>query len=311
MQKRELYGIKLVHPVDCMMPNFADTLPHKTGEPIHFMNRRAEVHHYAQVCSTGKKSMVVTQTHFGHNMRDHAVMPAVAIIYKVACPEDVYQQLQSENWQSVPMKFGSLEGMEIHPIEAYVQEDPLHGACRYSLYEIGAEIAARWNDYRELNIALENSTPEQLRLLDFKNLNIEGSLRLMYGEAGRINTNFFTVHSSEDHLMSIEKVMYKGRTGIGYAMHLLELENKYQDTYNHLTNKGYSRDYAAAHAAKEMATTLQKLSGLFNDQQADKETFSKLVDAYQQESSACAQDYIEEQKDQFIEQFENELDLFE
>lgn len=280
MQKHELYGVKMVHPVNCMVPGFIDTLPHQTGDPIYFMHSRADAHRYAQICGHGRNTVTATTTLYGHEMRDKAVMPAVAIVYKVMCPDDVYKQLQSQIFQSAPVKFGSLEGMEIHPIEAYVQEDPLHSAGRYSIYEIGSEIANRWNDYRELNIALENSTPAQLKLLDFNDANIRGALRLMYGEAGRINSDFFTAYSNEDHLMSIERVMHKGHVGVGYMMNILTMEAQYQDTYHTLTNEGYSKEYAAAAAAKEMAQTLQVLSGLYGDKEADVNTFAPLVAAY-------------------------------
>lgn len=296
MNKHELYGVKMVHPVDCMTPSFVSTLPHETGEAVYLMSSRAEAHSYAQMCGMGRKSMTATQTPFGPNMNSKAVMPAVAIVYKVDCPDDVYRALKTENIQGAPVKYGSLEGMQLHPIEAYVQADSLHGACPYSLYEIGAEMAARWNDYREFNIALENSTPDQLRLLDFSNPSIQASLQLMYGEAGRINTDFFNSHSNADHLMSIERVMYKGHVGVGYMMNLLELENKYQETYHTLTAEGYSRDYAAATAAKETVQALQMLSGLYGDTKADKETFTPLVEAYSAEKPAREDPIIPEEE---------------
>lgn len=89
MNKHELYGVKMVHPVDCMTPSFVSTLPHETGEAVYLMNSRAEAHRYAQMCGMGRKSMTATQTHFGPNMNGKAVMPAVAIVYKVDCPEDI------------------------------------------------------------------------------------------------------------------------------------------------------------------------------------------------------------------------------
>lgn len=307
MKKHTLYGVKMVHPVDCMMKNFISTLPHETGEPLNFLNSRADAHRYAQLRSKGMQSMVATQVNYGPYLKQQAVLPAVAIIYKTVCSDDIYQNLEDQPFV-MPMKFGSLNGMEIHPIEAYVQEDPLHGSFRYSLYEIGDEMSRRWNDYREFNITLRNSTPEQLRLVDFNNLLVQGSLRLMYGEAGRIDTDFFTSHSNEDHLRAIERVMYNGHVGVGYMMHLLEMENQYQDTYHKLTEDGYSREYAAATAAKEMAKTLCVLSRRYNDPHTAQHTFAPLVEAY--DLNACAREQDDQQDHPFVEPTDDEFDLF-
>lgn len=309
MHKHTMYGVKMVHPMDCMMRDFISTLPHETGESIDFLHSRAAAHHYAQLHGKEAQSLVATQTKYGHDMQQQAVLPAVAIVYEVACPDDIYQQLKTSDIMISPSKVGPLTGMEIHPIEAYIQNDPLHNASRYSLYEVGAEIERRWNDYHKLNIALRHSTPEQLQCVDFNNLLVQGSLRLMYSEGGRIDTNFFTSHSHEDHLRSIERVMYQGHVGVGYMLHLLEMENQYQDTYHKLTEDGYSREYAAAAAAKEMATTLCHLSKMYNDPHTAQHTFAPLVEAYNLD--ACVHTQDDQPDHPFIEPTDDEIDLFE
>lgn len=299
----------MVHPLDCTLKNFISTLPHKTGDDILFLQNQADAHRYAQLQSKGPRSLVATQTKYGHDMQQQAILPAVAIVYKVAFQDDVYKKLSTSEVIGKPAKFGQLSNMEIQSIQAYVQDDPLNNGLRYSLYEIGGEVQRRWNNYREFNITLQHSTPEQLRLVDFNNLLVRGSLQLMYGESGRINTNFFTSSPHEDHLLAIERVMHNEHVGVGYMIHLLEMENQYQDTYNQLTQDGYSREYAAAAAAKQMAETLCVLSKIYNDPHTAQHTFAPLVEAYNLD--ACVHTQDDQPDHPFIEPTDDEIDLFE
>ncbi len=306
----KLYGVHIMHPVTAMVPGAADGMPHKTNDEIVFFQRKQDAVLATELFAKQYK-VRATSIPFGHDGKGKIQLTGVGVIYQAVCPEG--KELRADVLAGAPVYRGTLEGMHIENIEVRIQNDPLHGPLHkeqstsfpFSLAEISSEMAARWSDYQELDKALRNSTPEQLQRLDFNDLNQLASLQLMYGTAGRINENFFNSHPNADHLMSIERVMHKGQVGIGYITHLLEMENKYQDTYHTLTNEGYSGEYAAAVAAKQMAQTLQTLSKLYNDAQAHDGTFAPLVEAYNLETpNSDREDGI------LVEPTEDEQDIF-
>ena len=306
----KLYGVHIMHPVTAMVPGAAEKMPHKTNEEIVFFHRKEDAVLATELFAKQYKVRATTVP-FGPDEKGKIQLTGVGVIYQAVVPEG--KELRSDSLAGVPVYRGTLDGMHIENIEVRIQNDPLHGPVHqeqstsfpFSLAEIGSEMAARWSDYQELDKALRNSTPEQLHQLDFSDLSQRASLQLMYGTAGRINTDFFNSHPNADHLMSIERVMHKGQVGVGYMTQILELENQYQGTYHELTNQGYSREYAAAAAAKEMAQTLQTLSKLYNDAQAHDGTFSPLVEAYNlDEAPSDREDGI------LVEPSEDENDIF-
>lgn len=270
----KLYGVHVIHPVDCMTPTCEKTLPHHTNEPIMFFANKATAMHYV---SLQGKDFVATPTtvKFGQKLDQSVNLYGVGIIYRVDCPDNIMSQMKSgATFQR------SLEEMHVEAIEVYMQNDPLHNSCLYSLYEMGSEMTTRWNDYRAMDASLRQSTPEMLRDVDLNNLNARDSLRLMFGETGRINENFFTSFIPGEQMCIIEQVMHRGRVGIGYYMHLKEVEAHYNKTLIDCGNNGDSLTKSVAHAAHEASVMLHNIAKHYNDEAQIEATFKPLIDAY-------------------------------